>query len=77
MRFLVFMLLLEAGWLREIMKGWYLPVRPDLRIGDFPLYLHDYPACLSSSHSVNLAVPLHWMLKRYALLLGDRLIGTL
>ena len=45
--------------------------------GDFPLYLHDYPVCHSPSHSVNLAVPLHWMLKRYALLLGDRLTYAL
>lgn len=39
--------------------------------GDFPLYLHDYPACLSPSHSVNLAVPLQWIVKGYASLTGD------
>ena len=27
-------LLLGAGWLQEIIKGWYLLVRPDIRPGD-------------------------------------------
>ena len=45
--------------------------------GDFPLYLHDYPACHSPSHSVNLAVPFQWMLKRYTSLLGDPLTSSL
>lgn len=45
--------------------------------GDFPLYLHEYPACTSPSHSVNLAVPLHWMVKRYASLLQEPLASTL
>lgn len=45
--------------------------------GDFPLYLHDYPTCLSPSHSVNLAVPLHWMQTRYSALLGDELTASL
>ena len=61
-------LLLGAGWLREIMKGWYLPVRPDLRAGDssswyatfwdflFVYLTHFYgdDYCLSAEHSLDL-----------------------
>lgn len=61
-------LLLGAGWLQEIVKGWYLLVRPDMRPGDSSgwyaafwdfLYVYlthfygdDY--CLSAEHSLDL-----------------------
>lgn len=61
-------LLIGTGWLQEIIKGWYLLVRPDIRSGDssgwfasywdfLHLYLtHFYGReyCLSAEHSLDL-----------------------
>ena len=42
-------LLLKTGWLQEIIKGWYLLIRPDIRPGDL---LGGMPPSGTSSASI-------------------------
>ncbi|NGX61187.1 MAG: hypothetical protein K940chlam9_00668 [Chlamydiae bacterium] len=60
--------LTKSGWLQEIIKGWYLLIRPDLRPGDssgwyatfweflyvYLSYFYEEEYCLSAEHSLDL-----------------------
>ena len=45
--------------------------------GNFPVYLHEYPACYDHFQSITLLAPLYWILKHYGRVLGQELKNRL